>query len=101
MGYNVFADMGFENPEMELLKSEIVSSLRHLITEKEMTDEAAAYLWDIPAAEVPDLLKGHWENYPVEDLMRFADALNRNVRIIIDSRDVAPDEEARTLALTA
>ncbi len=34
MSYNVFADMGFEHPEMELLKCEIVRSLRDLLSEK-------------------------------------------------------------------
>jgi len=101
MGYNVFADMGLPNPEIELLKSQIIISLQEMMTEKEVTADRAAYLWGVSAREVPSLLEGGWDDYSVEDLMRFADALNRNVRIIVNSRDVAPNEEARTLVLTA
>ena len=101
MGYNVFADMGLPNPEIELLKSQIIISLQEIMTEKKVTADRAAYLWDVSAREVPLLLEGDWDDYSVEDLMRFADALNRNVRIVVNSRDVAPNEEARTLVLTA
>ena len=100
MSYNVFEDMGLPNPEMELLKCEIVRSLRHTLNEKGLSEAAAASLWDIPVAEVPLLLKGYWENYSVERLFQFANALGRTVRITIDSQDAAPGEQARTLVLT-
>ena len=101
MGYNVFADMGFENPEEELMKSEIISSLRTLVDEKHLTKEQVAARWRMEPATVAELLRGHWGDYSVNQLLGFANALGRNVRIIIDSRDVAPDEEAKTLVLTA
>lgn len=101
MGYNVFADMGFENPEEELMKSEIISSLRALIDEKHLTQEQVAARWRIEPLAVAELLRGHWGDYSVNQLLGFANALGRTVRIIIDSHDVAPDEEAKTLVLTA
>ncbi len=111
MSYNVFADMGFEHPEMELLKCEIVRSLRDLLREKKITNEAASQLWGIPAAKVPPLFRGDWEDYSVERLLQFASALGGTVRVTIEcygeshdgvmnSQDAAPDE-AKTLVLTA
>ncbi len=100
MSYNVFADMGLPNPEMELLKCQIVQSLGVLQSEKGLSDDAVARLWDVPASEVPRLLEGYWDDYTVERLFQFANALGRNVRITIDSRDAAPGEQARTLVLT-
>ena len=100
MGYNVFTDMGFENPEEELTKSEIISSLRALIAEKNLTTEQVAARWSMEPSAVPELLRGHWGDYSVNQLLGFANALGRTVRIIIDSRDAAPDE-AKTLVLTA
>jgi len=100
LSYNVFADMGFENPEMELLKCQIVQSLRASQSEKGLPDDAVARLWNIPVAEVPRLLRGYWGDYSVERLFQFADALERNVRITIDNQDAAPGEQARTLAPT-
>jgi predicted XRE-type DNA-binding protein len=101
MGYNVFEDMGFENPEEELMKSEIVSSLRRLIDEKHLTMEQVATHWSMDSSAVSELLRGHWGDYSITQLLRFANALGGTLRIIIDSRDVAPHEEAKTLVLTA
>jgi len=101
MSYHVFADMGFENPEEEQTKSDIISSLRGLIEAKHLSTSQVAARWNIEPDAVTELLRGHWGSYSVDHLLRFANALNRNVRIIIDSHDVAPDEEAKTLVLTA
>ncbi len=60
MGYNIFADMGFENPEEELMKSEIISSLRALIDEKHLTQEQVAARWRMEPSTVAELLHGHW-----------------------------------------
>lgn len=100
MGYNVFEDMGFENPEEELLKSEIVSSLRALVSEKYLTHEQVATQWGMEPSEVAELLRGHWGSYSVNQLLVFANALGHTVHVVIDSRDAAPDEKARTLVLT-
>ncbi len=63
MGYNVFADMGFENPEEELLKSEIVTSLRHLVDEKHLKLTQVAQQWNMNPAAVAELLRGHRGDY--------------------------------------
>ena len=100
VSYNVFADMGFENPEEELLKSGIISSLRTLIEEKPLTMKQVTSLWRMEASAVAELLRGHWGDYPVERLFQFAAALERNVRVTIDSQDTMPGEQARTLVRT-
>ncbi len=101
MGYNVFADMGLPNPEVELLKCQIVGSLRDMIKAGSLNEKKVASLWTIPAEEIPLLLKGRWEAYSVEQLFYFADVLNRTLSGELHRRDVAPDEEAKTLVLTA
>lgn len=101
MSYNVFADMGLANPEDELMKARLVHLLSKVIAEKGLMPEEAARQLKIAPAALSDLLEGVWNGYSTSDLFRFANALNRNVRISIDSRDVAPEEEAKTLVLTA
>ena len=101
MSYNVFADMGLPNPEEELVKARLVHLLSQVIAEKGLAPAAAAQQLKIDPAALSELLAGVWDDYSTNDLFRFANALNRNVRIIIDSRDVAPPEEAKTLVLTA
>jgi hypothetical protein len=101
MGYNVFADMGLPNPEMELLKCEIVHSLRKLMEEKDLTPQDVSALWSIPAEGIPLLLKGDWEAYSVERLFQFAGALNNNICIVDDSPEAALSDQTKTFALTA
>jgi len=101
MSYNVFADMGLPNPEEELTKARLVLLLGKVIEEKGLTREQAAQRLGIETVALSSLLDGVWDDYSTDDLFRFANALGRTVRIIIDSHDVAPDEEAKTLVLTA
>ncbi len=111
MSYNVFADMGFENPEEELLKSEIISGLRSLIDEKQLSTQQVAERWHIEPASLPELFRGGWGDYSLNQLLGFVTALDGIVRVtiecyakyphaVIDSHDTAPDE-AKTLVLTA
>ena len=101
MGYNVFNDMEMPDPETELAKAEIVSQLRALLTENELTEAAAAKQWGISEAEVVSLLQGHWGEYSVERLLRFVNRLDRNVRIVIETHDIAAGEKAKTLVSIA
>ena len=98
---NVFADLGLPNPEEELLKAQIVRTLDHLITEKRLTPQQAAGTLGVEPSDLALLLRGRWNDYSVERLLRCVNALRRNVSIVIDSQDVAPDEEARTQVLAA
>ena len=111
MSYNVFADMGFENPEEELLKSEIVSALRSLIDEKKLTVQQVAERWHMEPSLLPELFRGSWGEYSVSQLLRLAAALGGTLRVslecyeenrdfVSDSPDSVP-EEAKRLALTA
>ena len=104
MGYNVFAEMGFENPAEELLKSHLVTALRDRVTEKQLTHEEVASLWNLPPSEIASLLRGRWEDYSVEQLYRFNDALSRNVnvrRLIVNCVPASDEEETRPLAPSA
>lgn len=100
MSHNVFADMGLPNPEEELTKARLVLLLGKVIEEKGLTPEQAALRLGIGTQPLADLLGGNWDSFSTNDLFQFANALGRTVRIIIDSRDAAPEEKARTLVLT-
>lgn len=100
MGYNVFEDMGFEAPEEDLLKSEIISSLRALVNEKQLNHEQVGTQWSMEPSEVAELLRGHWGSYSVNHLLVFANALGHTVHVVIDSQDDALEGKGRTLVLT-
>ena len=101
MSYNVFADMGLPDPEMELLKCDLVRSLRKLIEEKDLPLETVSHLWSVPAEEIPLLLGGDWEDYAIERLFQFADALQRNVSLPRESQEPLFQQGSKTLVLSA
>ena len=41
---NVFADLGLPNPDLAMAKAELVQRIRHLITERKLTQAKAAKL---------------------------------------------------------
>lgn len=100
MSHNVFADMNLPNPEEELTNARLALLLGKVIEEKGLTPEQAASRLNIEIQTLADLLNGNWDDFSTIDFFWFANALDRNVRIIIDSRDTAPEEKAQTLVLT-
>lgn len=98
MSLNVFADIGLPNPERELIKAKIVACIADIITEQGLTQKQAAHQLGIDQPKVSALLRGHWEGYSTDRLLRFVNALNREVRIVVGSQDV---EQARTLVTTS
>ena len=100
MGMNVYADLGFENPEMELAKARIVSVLRDLLEEKCLSDAEAGQRLGITAAEVDNIFDGHWDNYSVDCLMAFVHTFNASIHFDPDTGRVI-EEAAAPFALTA
>ena len=98
MSHNVFADMGLPNPEEELTKARLVLLLGEVITDKGLTREQAAQRLKIEDSALADLLNGVWDDFSTGNLVRFGNALGRNVRLPAGSQDAAPGEQARTLA---
>jgi predicted XRE-type DNA-binding protein len=66
---NVFRDLGFENPELLLVKSTLIVEIHRTIEERNMTDAAAADVLGIAPAEVDSLLRGDVEDrYSIRQL---------------------------------
>ena len=78
---NVFADLGFENEEAEHLKirSALMATVRQVITEAEMTQAAAAELFEVTQPRISDLMRGKIDLFSIDTLV---DMLSRaGVRI--------------------
>ena len=55
---NVFADLGFDNPEEELLKAKLVRELRAIIKRRRLTQEKAAALMGVRQPDVSAIVTG-------------------------------------------
>jgi predicted XRE-type DNA-binding protein len=80
---NVFADLGLPNPEERLLKANIVSELRRLIKERGLTQVKAAKLIGIHQPDLSLLLRGDFNDYSVERLMKMLTVFEQDIEIVM------------------
>lgn len=83
---NVFADLGFAEPEEELTKAELASHIRQAIRQRRLTQTAAAKLMGLDQPKVSALLNGRLANFSSARLMRLLTALGRDVDIVVRAR---------------
>jgi predicted XRE-type DNA-binding protein len=88
---NVFADLGFAEPQEELTKAQFASQIRQTIKRRRLTQVAAASLMGIDRPKVSALLNGRLTNFSRERLMRLLTALGHDVDIIVKARPRARD----------
>jgi predicted XRE-type DNA-binding protein len=82
---NVFADLGFPNPEEELAKAEVVRQIDRTIKKKKLTQTKAAKILGISQPKVSLLLRGYFENFSLERLFRFLNKLGQDITISISA----------------
>lgn len=80
---NVFADLGFPNPERELLKARLALQIYRLIKERSLTQSRAGEILGIKQPHVSALMRGQSGAFSVERLMEFLTALGQDVRITV------------------
>jgi predicted XRE-type DNA-binding protein len=80
---NVFADLGLPNPEQRLLKAGIVSELHRLITQRGLTQVKAAKLVGIHQPDLSLLLRGDFDDYSVERLMKMLTVFEQDIEIVM------------------
>ncbi len=80
---NVFADLGFAEPEEELTKAQLASHIRQVIKRRRLTQVAAAALMGVDQPKVSALLNGRLANFSSERLMRLLTALGQARAILV------------------
>jgi predicted XRE-type DNA-binding protein len=80
---NVFADLGFSNPDLALAKAELVQRIRDLIEERKLTQVKAAKLLGLDQPKVSALVRGRVEGYSIDRLFRLLNALGQRVEISV------------------
>lgn len=80
---NIFADLGHPEPEVHLLKAELVIRIDRIIRRRKLKQVEAAKLLGLSQPDVSRLLRGDFRDYSVERLLRLLTALGRDVEIII------------------
>ncbi len=80
---NVFADLGFENPEEMLLKAELVRQISKAIKEQGLNQYQAAELLGIDQPKVSSLVRGRFSGYSLERLFKYLNVLGKDLEIVV------------------
>lgn len=80
---NVFSDLGAKNPEEMMAKAKLVSQINKIFKQKRLTQEKAAEILGIDQPKVSALLNGRLSGFSTDRLIRFLNALGRDVDIVI------------------
>ena len=80
---NVFADLRLENPEEELLKSDLTAEISSLIKKKKLTQAGAAKILGVAQPRVSSLIRGRFDLFSIEMLMHFLTALGQDIQIVV------------------
>jgi predicted XRE-type DNA-binding protein len=96
---NIFADLGFANPEEELLKAKLIRELRAILKRRKLTQIKAAELLGLKQPDVSALVTGRVGKFSIDRLVRCLDRLNYRVDVVVRHKParvarVGPDSAA-------
>jgi predicted XRE-type DNA-binding protein len=80
---NVFADLGLPEPEEALAKAELARRIGRILKSRRLNQGQAADLLGIDQPKVSALLRGKLSGFSTDRLLRFLNALDRDVEIVI------------------
>jgi predicted XRE-type DNA-binding protein len=78
---NVFADLGFEDPETELLKADLVIAIAERIRSLNKTQSEVADLLGVTQPKVSHLLRGHTDDVSIAKLIDHLTKLHVDVTV--------------------
>lgn len=76
-GGNVFADLGFDNPEEELLKAKLVREIRAIIKRRRLTQAKWAEMLGMKQPDVSAIVTGRTGKFSIDRLVGCLESLNR------------------------
>ena len=83
---NIFADLGLPNAEEHLLKASLVVQLHRLIKARKLTQTAAAKIAGVKQPDLSNILRGHFQGFSLERLMRMLTAFDQDIEITVRPR---------------
>jgi predicted XRE-type DNA-binding protein len=78
---DVFADLGLEDSDEYMAKSEIAAEILRIVQKRRLTQAAAAKLLGIRQPKVSELLRGRLDGFSTDRLLRFITRLGYDVQI--------------------
>ena len=79
--HNIFADLGFPNPEEHLAKAQLVVHINGIIKKRKLKPVEASHILEIEPDEVSTLMCGRVKNFSINQLYHFLNLLGKDVDI--------------------
>lgn len=79
---NVYADLGFSNPEEAKTKSELAMLISNILKQKGLTQVQAALVMGIDQPKVSKIIRGLLSEFSIERLLKFVLALGYDIQIM-------------------
>jgi len=93
---NVYADLGYDNPDEMLLKAQLVMLLSKAIKAKGLNQYQAAEVLGIDQPKVSALVRGQFRGYSLERLFKFLNAVDLDVEVNVKSK---PEEKEQACTM--
>jgi predicted XRE-type DNA-binding protein len=90
---NVFADLGLAEPEVLLAKAHLVHRISLILEDRGWDHAKAAEALGTDLPTISSLLRGHLDDFSIERLFRFLNALDQEVEIAVRANR-SPDHPA-------
>lgn len=85
---NVFADLGFPDPEVMQLKAYLVICIEQEMKARGLTQTDAAKMMGIRQPKLSALLKGQFDNCTIDRLVKYLTRLDQQVEVVVKRRAV-------------
>jgi len=92
---NVFKDLGFENPELELMKSQLALAIFRIFKKKKLNQTQAAELLGVDQPEISKLKNGNFSRFRIERLFHFLNVLGQNIDVRVSTARGHPHQRAK------
>ena len=80
---NVYADLGYDNPDEALAKAQLAARISEIIKIRWLTQTAAAKLLGIDQPKISALIRGRLRGFSYERLLKFLTDLGCDVAIVV------------------
>ncbi len=83
VGENIFADLGLPDAEEYNAKAQLALTIRRLITERRVTQKAAALQAGLEQSDLSNIVNGHLDGISMERLTTVLNHLDQDVEITV------------------
>jgi len=94
---NVFADLGFPEPDIEMAKAELARQIVAFIRGRNLTQKQAAQVLGIDQPKVSHLVRGRLDLFSTERLLQYLIRLDADVAITVTPKE--PSQSAARITV--